>query len=131
MERTELNKTLYFGSQKSIKYGVMNMVVGHITSERKTMNVPNLAKIQQTLNLKKHEKTTTLFISLLLLLSTISVLNVVTVQAATTTYTFGNTSIGSTSNWIATDRDASRFQLTQSGRNSEHECILLQHWFLR
>jgi len=63
----------------------------------------------------KLKKPISLLISLLLMIGMISFLRTTAVQAATVTYTFGKTEVGSQTNWFSTDRDASRFQLTQSG----------------
>jgi hypothetical protein len=44
-----------------------------------------------------------------------SALTLTAVQAATGSQTFGNTTVGQFANYFSTDRDASRFQLTQNG----------------
>jgi hypothetical protein len=51
------------------------------------------------------------------------------VQAATTTQTFGNTSVGSITNCFQTDRDASRFQLTETGTVQSITAYLLTNGF--
>ena len=46
----------------------------------------------------------------------VSLIGTFAAQAATpTTYTFGNTAIGEQTNWLATDRDATRVSLSQNG----------------
>ncbi len=80
------------------------------------MKTSNLRQTLCSITHRKREKTTALFITALLIVSMLAFLGTTTVQAATpTTDTFGNTAIGTTTNYFATDRDASRFQLTQNG----------------
>ncbi len=70
------------------------------------------------INLRKLAKPAALCFSALFIMSMLSFLAATTVQAETVTptlYTFGNTVVGTITNLFATDRDASRFQLTQSG----------------
>lgn len=65
-----------------------------------------------SLNIKKPAS---ILMILLLMISALSFIGINFVQATTTSYTFGNTSVGSITNYFVTDRDASRFQLLQSG----------------
>ena len=75
-------------------------------------------KTVSSMNLRKRNKPTALCFSLLIILSTLSFLGTtgIPVKAATAgSFDFGNTSIGTITNYFTTDKDASRFQLTQSG----------------
>ena len=75
-------------------------------------------KTASSMNLRKLNKPTALCLSLLIILSMLSFLGTtaIPVKAATTgSFDFGNTSIGTITNYFRTDRDASKFQLTQGG----------------
>ena len=75
-------------------------------------------KTVSSLNLRKRNKLTALCLSLLIILSMLSFLGTtgILVKAATTgSFDFGNTAIGTITNYFTTDKDASRFQLTQGG----------------
>ena len=78
----------------------------------------NLNKTVNLGILRKLKKTSALSISLLIIISTMSIFGAASIQvtAAADTFTFGNTSIGTMTNSFTTDRDASRFQLTQNGQ---------------
>ena len=78
----------------------------------------NLNKTANLGILRKLKKTSALSMSLLIIISTMSILGAASIQvtAAADTFTFGNTSIGTMTNSFTTDRDASRFQLTQNGQ---------------
>jgi hypothetical protein len=66
------------------------------------------------ISLRKLVKPAAVCISLLFIISTVSLFDIASVQGATS-YTFGNTAVGTLTNSFGTDRDASRFQLTQNG----------------
>ena len=75
-------------------------------------------KTASSMNLRKLNKPTALCLSLLIILSMLSFLGTtaIPVKAATAgSFDFGNNSIGTITNYFTTDKDASRFQLTQSG----------------
>jgi hypothetical protein len=75
-------------------------------------------KISGSMNLRKLNKPTALCLSLIIILSMLSFLGSVAlpVKAATAgSFDFGNTTIGTIANYFTTDKDASKFQLTQSG----------------
>ena len=74
----------------------------------------NLMKILKSISLRKFVKPAAVCISLLFIISMVSLFDIAPVQGAAT-YTFGNTAVGTLTNSFSTDRDASRFQLTQSG----------------
>ena len=75
-------------------------------------------KTAGSMNLRKLNKPTALCLSLLIILSMLTFLGstAIPVKAATAgSFDFGNTSIGTITNYFRTDRDASKFQLTQGG----------------
>jgi hypothetical protein len=75
-------------------------------------------KTASSMNLRKLSKPTALFLSLLIILSMFSLFSatVLPVRAATPgSFDFGNTSIGALTNYFTLDKDASKFQLAQSG----------------
>jgi hypothetical protein len=78
------------------------------------MKTHNFAKTTYTIRLGKFRKPVVILMSALFLISILSVFSESTVQAATS-YTFGNNAVGSLTNYFGTDKDASRFQLTQNG----------------
>lgn len=70
------------------------------------------------MNFRKLSKPIALCISILLIAGMASSIAFTAVQAATGTsgsQTFGNAAVGQMTNYFSTDRDASRFQLSQSG----------------
>ena len=70
------------------------------------------------MNLRKLNKPTALCLSLVIILSMLTIFGstAIPVKAATAgSFDFGNTTIGTLTNYFRTDRDASQFQLTQSG----------------
>ncbi len=79
------------------------------------MRILNIHQNRSSLSLQSIKKPATVFCSLLLLLSMLAFIATVPAQGATITQTFGNTSVGTMTNCFQTDRDATRFQLTQSG----------------
>ncbi len=75
-------------------------------------------KTASSMTLRKLSKPTALCLSLVIILSMLTILGstAIPVKAATTgSFDFGNTSVGTLTNYFRTDRDASKFQLTQSG----------------
>ncbi len=75
-------------------------------------------KTARSMNLRRLNKPTALCLSLLIILSMLSFLGstALPVKAATTgSFDFGNTTVGTLTNYFRTDRDASKVQLTQSG----------------
>jgi hypothetical protein len=74
------------------------------------MNSNNLRKTPKAI---KHKKLAALFISSVFIISLLSMLSLPGVQASTTT--FGNANVGNTVNPFSGTKDASRFQLSQSG----------------
>ncbi len=72
-------------------------------------------KTKHTLKFTKNHNRIILIGIGLLLISLLLSSNIASLQAATTTYTFGNTAIGPIINGFGNDRDASRYQLTQNG----------------
>jgi len=83
--------------------------------ERK-MKTHNSGKTLHPINLRNLAKPAALCISALFIISMLSALSLFAVQAATATpATFGNTAVGTLTNYFGTDKDASRFQLTQNG----------------
>jgi hypothetical protein len=69
--------------------------------------------------LGKTKKPSALILSILIIISTLSIYSAASIQveaATTDTFTFGNINIGTQTNSFTTDRDASRFQLTQNGQ---------------
>ena len=75
-------------------------------------------KTAGTINLRKLNKPMALCLSLLIILSMLSFLGItaIPVKAATAgSFDFGNTSIGTITNYFNTDKDASKFQLEQGG----------------
>jgi hypothetical protein len=79
------------------------------------MRINNLMIVSQSKNHRNLVKPLSLSMFILLILSMFVFLSTVPTQAATTSYTFGNTAVGTQTNWFVTDRDASKFQLTRDG----------------
>ena len=80
------------------------------------MKMHGLRKPLNFINLRKLAKPAALSISVLFIINMVSFFALTRVQAATPVlYTFGNTAIGTLTNEFATDKDASRFQLSQDG----------------
>ncbi len=86
--------------------------------KKREYKMNNLNKIVNLGSFRKLKKTSALSISLLIIISSLSIFGAASIQvtAAADTFTFGNTSIGTMTNSFTTDRDASRFQLTQNGQ---------------
>jgi len=81
------------------------------------MKTHNTGKIVHLINPRKLTKPAALCISALFIMSILSAFAFCAVHGATaSTATFGNTAIGSQANYFGTDKDASRFQLTQNGQ---------------
>ena len=81
------------------------------------MKTHNIGKKVQLINLRKLAKPAALCISALFLISILSAFAFGAGQGASASTTmFGNTAVGSVNNYFGTDKDASRFQLTQSGQ---------------
>ena len=77
-----------------------------------------LREFVRSASLKKLKKPVALCISVLLILSMLSFFGNTAIQVAEATpvsFDFGNKSIGTITNYFTTDRDASRFELTQNG----------------
>jgi hypothetical protein len=87
-----------------------------VATQREDKMKAHKAKLTlKSINPQKNKNLIILSISLLLMISLISLPLMAPVNASTATYTFGNSTVGSLTNWFGTDRDASRFQLTQNG----------------
>ena len=86
----------------------------NIQKRERKVKTHNLRKTIGFTNLGKIKKPAALCISLLFIISMVSIIGTST-EATTVSFVFGNTSIGTITNYMTTDRDASRFQLTQNG----------------
>ena len=96
----------------------MQLIVGSKFGRERKIRTKNFGKILGCLNFSNLKKPLALCIAILVIISTLSIFgaNAIQVEAETpVSYTFGNTAVGTLTNYFATDKDASRFQLTQSG----------------